>query len=122
MEQDFAIVDPLALDRGQAAAFAQRQQHVVHRPGAQFIGQFQPVGEQLVPVGIDETDVALGDDLSALAVPGQLIGANGLAIATQDHIAEHSQAVAIVIIACAVGFEPDVVRLAGGGSGKNLSF
>ena len=108
MEQDSAVLHQLTLVGRQPPAFAQRQQHIVHRPGLQLVGQFDPVGEDLIAIGIDQPDIALSLNDAGLAVPRDLVSSDRLITPAQHDIAKHADLFAVVIIAGPVSFELDL--------------
>jgi hypothetical protein len=120
VEQDVAVLDPPARFRRQPPALAQRQQHVLHRAGAELVVELEPLGEQLVAVLVDEADVAGGDDRARLAVPGHRVGADRLARAAQHDIAARGHRVVVFGIGNRIGLEIDRTGLRLGGRGGVL--
>ena len=113
---DVAGVIATSFDRRQTAAFAEREQQVLHRAGFELVGQLEPVGEQLVAVLVDETDVAGGDDLAARPVPADRVGADRLVLRAQDHVAGGGNDFGIAVVLEPVGLEVDLALAGGGGS------
>ena len=71
---DRAVAFAQPARRGEAPALSQGEQQIVHRPGFEFVGEFDPFGEQLVPVLVDETDAAGGEYFARAFVPADRIG------------------------------------------------
>ena len=98
--------------RREPSAFAQRHQQILHCPCLQFFGQFYLFGEQLVAVCVDQPDVASCGNLSAVAIPGDRIGAYRLAFAAQHDIAAGGNDLVVITIGNRISLERDLAFLA----------
>src|SRR3546814_7125470 len=87
LKLDIAVVEAGAAHRGQPRAVLEHDEQILDHPVAQAVGQFDPVAIGGIALRIADRDVALGDDLSAPAVPCNLVGAhrNGR---SEEHTAE----------------------------------
>ena len=93
--------------RGEAPALSQGEQQIVHRPGFEFVGQFDPFGKQLVPVLVDETDATGGEYFARAFVPADRIGTQRTIAAAQHDISAGGHRVAIGAVFENVGLEID---------------
>ena len=116
-QQNLAIGHALASFRRQPPALAQQHQQVAGIARNQLIVQLQLVGQQLIAIGIDDADMALGEDLAARMVPRHLVGAHRLVGAAQKDIAAGDNGVAVGQIFGLVGLKGDG-RVLGCGDGR----
>ena len=105
--------DAGAPGRRDAPAAFQHHQQIVDHPVAQRIGQRDPLADQFVALGIDHHDIALGLDLAGLAVPGDPVGGEIIAVAVHPHLARGGDQIGFAIVFGIVGAEID--PLFGGG-------
>ena len=92
---------------GDPSAAFQHDQQIVDHPVAQRFGQGDPVADQFVAFGIDHHDIADRLDLAGLAVPGDLVGGEVIAVAIHPHLAGGGDQVGLAVVGGFVGAEVD---------------
>ena len=80
---------------------------MLDRPVAQRVGELHGVADELVALGRQKNDIALGVDLAGLAIPDDLVGGEVIAFAVHPHFAARGHDVGVVVVGDLVGAELD---------------
>ncbi len=103
---------------GDPPARLEHDEHILDGAVLERVGQLDAVAISGVAFGIDDDDIALGDDLSGLAVPDDLVGAEAIAAAVQPDSAARGDDVVLIIIIELIGVELDFVGIGRGRLGR----
>ena len=104
-----AAVVAVAAPRSDAAALFEHDQHVLDNAVLQRIGQLDAVAIGDVALRIGDGDVAVGENLAGLAVPGDRVGAQPIAAAIHSHVALGGDDVVVEFIFQRPGAELDLI-------------
>ena len=116
LQLDIAVVEPRTLDRGEARAIVEHDEQILDDAVAQAVGQLDLVAIGGVAFGVLDDDIALGEDLAGLAVPGDLVGAHLDRFAVHLDIALGNDDFGVAVVIEVVGGETDLVFVLDRGS------